>query len=216
MNKLSKKILLILGISLSISGVPKTTFCEQEFLFFFKTRYDEHTLWIGENRYGECGRSNLWQVFVPNDSLVIAKKTEMKRFNDWMWAEKLQLTLEEEKPLRLTDEDDKGCGFKDLGIRVNNPKLNEKLEDLFMRDFAQDCALQWTQATGRDGMDLPELKGLNGKLLYYYPMGLYFNYKITEAYLFPVSKLLLVFTRNPRRCVGGDTMHGFLVFRTEA
>lgn len=216
MKKLLKQMLLLLAVGLSVSATPKTTFCEQELLFFFKTRYDENTLWIGENRYGECSSSNLWQVFVPNDSAVVAKKTTMKRFNDWMWAEKLQMTMDEEKPLQLTDEDEKGCGFKDLGIRVNNPKFNKNLDDLFTRDFTHDCALQWTQATGQDGIDLPELKGLDGKLLYYHPMGLYFNYQVTKAYLFPVSKLLLVFTRNPRRCTGGDTMHGFLIFRTKS
>lgn len=212
-------LVFILGVGLHLSATPinsLTTFCEQEFLFFFKTRYHEHTLWIGENRYGECGSSNLWQVFIPNDSSIVAKRTKMKRFNDWIWAEKLQLTLEEEKPLQLIDQDDRGCGYKNLGIRVNNPKSNPKLKQLFEDNFAQDCALQWTQATGRNGIDMPKFEGFTGNLLYYYPMGLYFDYQITKAYLFPISKLLLVFTRNSRRCLGGDTMHGFLVFRTDA
>ncbi|OQA00291.1 MAG: hypothetical protein BWY71_00770 [Planctomycetes bacterium ADurb.Bin412] len=64
-------------------------------------------------------------------------------------------------------------------------------------------------------MVLPGFDGLSARLVYFYPAGLYVNYEIDRVYYFPKSRYLLIFTRQPQKAVGLDTMHGFLLFRLE-
>ncbi len=72
---------------------------------------------------------------------------------------------------------------------------------------------QWTARHGIEAIRLPQIQGVMTKLLYYYPVGLYVDYKISDAYYIPSQKLLIVFTHQPHLAAGFDSMHGFLIFR---
>ena len=65
---------------------------------------------------------------------------------------------------------------------------------------------------GKDGISLPKIEGLKTELLFSYETGLYINYEISEVHYFPNS-YILVFTHQPIKSVGGDTMHGFFIFK---
>ena len=59
---------------------------------------------------------------------------------------------------------------------------------------------------------LPKIEGIKTELLFSYETGLYINYEISEVHYFPNS-YILIFTNQPSKAVGFDTMHGFLIFR---
>ena len=51
------------------------------------------------------------------------------------------------------------------------------------------------------------------KLIYYDKCGVYKNYAIKSAYYYEQSWYLIIFTHNPEKAAGLDTMHGVLIYR---
>jgi hypothetical protein len=62
-------------------------------------------------------------------------------------------------------------------------------------------------------VQLPVFKSAQATFLYCYDSGLYVNYHIDKAVLIPGHRILIVFTKHPMQGPGGDTMHGFMIFR---
>jgi hypothetical protein len=189
----------------------RTTNCEQKFTFFFKVQYD-HTFWIGEDLYGECGQSNLIQIFLKEGKPLV-KKMELVHFEKWEWIEPVKKAMRTEKPYIFIPNSNKIIEDASTGIKIRPPKLNNRLYNQFIENFAENCARQWNNSMKENGIDTPQTWDIDLDLVYYYPDGLYFNYDIEKVCVFPESSLLLVMTKNKERCAGGDTMDGFLIFK---
>jgi len=189
----------------------RTTNCEQKFTFFFKVQYD-NTFWIGEDLYGECGQSNLIQIFL-REGKPIVKKMELAHFERWEWTEQVKKAMRIEKPYIFMPNSNKIIDDANTGIKIKPPRQNDRLYNQFIENFAKNCARQWNSAMQESGIDVPQTWNMDLDLVYYYPEGLYFNYDIEKVFVFPESSLLLVMTKNKERCAGGDTMNGFLIFK---
>ena len=57
------------------------------------------------------------------------------------------------------------------------------------------------------------IRGRRVELVYYYPGGLYINYKIDRAEWFVDSGYLLIFTRQEDNAFEGRGMNGFILVR---
>ncbi len=199
------------GTSFSATYRPVTTNCDQKFTLFFKLAYED-IFWIGEDLYGECGQSNLIQVFLGGEKTLV-KKMELAVFESWGWVEQAKKVMRTEKPILLLPSSNRKIEYAELGIRLRDPKGNEGLKKQFEKEFAENCAHQWNQKMQKSGIDEPQTWDLDLDLVYYHADGLYFNYQIEKVFVFPESNLLLVMTHHEHRCAGSDTMHGFLIYK---
>ncbi len=196
------------------SATPPTGGCTQEFRFFFKSQHDE-AFWIGENRYGECGESHLIQVFLNQQGTPHQTKfTELKEFDNWHWVETAQEKVKTEEVIAIKSYDGH-INFPITDISLTAPPPNQPLQYQRQEKYRNDCAKNWNSNMGKEGIDMPIFKGIKPELLYYYKDGIYFNYTVEEAYLFPISRYLLVFTKSEQKCSGDNTMHGFMLFKFE-
>jgi hypothetical protein len=84
---------------------------------------------------------------------------------------------------------------------------------LFEKEYALGDERSWNSKHGIQGINTPSVEGLNVRMVYYYPEGLYIDYTISKVYYFPRSGYVLVFTNQPRLASGLDTMHGFLLLK---
>lgn len=191
-----------------------TTNCEQKLTFFFKLHYD-NTFWIGEDLYGECGQSNLIQIFLTGEK-AITKKTELAQFEKWDWIEQAKKAISTETPYSLLPNANQVIDNELYGIKLRVPKYNNRLFNKFSDEFSENCAFQWNQQMKEEGIDIPQTWDMDLDLAYYHPNGLYFNYQIEKVFIFPESNYLLMMTKNSLRCAGGDTMNGFLIFKFKA
>jgi hypothetical protein len=210
---MKKNLLLMSGLALLLcaASAPRSTNCEQVYRLLFKARH-EPTFWIREDLYGECGQSNLVQVTV--EPTPTTTRLGLAKFAEWGWAEGLEGAFAAETPEELPSQGAE-ARHRHLALAVQAPPENAKLDHLFKQEFGEYCAPQFNKILGRAAIDLPRFEGARADLLYHSPGGLYFNYRLGDAYLFPDSRLLLVFTKSPLRCQGGDTAHGFLIFRLQ-
>lgn len=194
------KVLLIgmlIGFTSFVGSTP-TTNCEQKFTFFFKLQYDD-VFWIGEDLFGECGESNLIQVFFGEGKSSL-KKMPLSQFERWEWIESVKKAMRTE--VFHTQEMDKEqvIDNEDMGIKLRTPKENNRLENDFTEKFAKNCARQWNERMKIDGIVEPIAWDMELDLVYYHPDGLYFNYKIEKVFIFPESDHLLIMTKQPMRC----------------
>ncbi|TAH22542.1 MAG: hypothetical protein EAZ08_01335 [Cytophagales bacterium] len=202
---------LTLLLTSSVQYVP-TTNCDQKFTFFFKLQYDD-VFWIGEDLFGECGQSNLIQVFLRGDK-PSGKKIELDQFERWEWIDHAKKAMKTEVcyPLKLDSKQE--IDDEVLGIKLRSPKHNNRAMNQFEEEFAENCARQWNQKMKTDGIDEPIVDwDTELELAYYHADGLYFNYQIEKAFVFPESSYLLIMTKQAQRCAGGDTMDGFMIFK---
>ncbi|MCU0393184.1 MAG: hypothetical protein MUE81_18890 [Thermoflexibacter sp.] len=205
---------LIIGLLLPLGSFTNnvlTTNCDQKFTFFFKMQYDD-TFWIGEDLYGECGQSNLIQIFLSGEK-VQAKKMELAQFEKWDWIEQAKKVMRIESPFTFIPNSSQTIENDNIGIKLRKPKYNPDLLNKFSDEFVGSCAKQWNQKMGIKGIDLPQSWSWDLDLVYYHPDGLYFNYQIDKVYVFPESNFLLVMTKYDKRCAGGDTMNGFMLLK---
>jgi hypothetical protein len=191
--------------------VKITTNCEQKLTFFLKLHYN-NDFWIGEDLYGECGQSNLIQVFLAGEK-VIVKKTELAQFEKWDWIEQAKKAIRTETPYLLLPNSNQVIDNEAIGVKLRAPKYNNRLFNKFSDEFSENCATQWNQQMKEEGVDTPQTWDLDLDLAYYHPNGLYFNYQIEKVFIFPESNYLLLMTKNNLRCASGDTMNGFLIFK---
>lgn len=193
---------------------PKSNGCTQEYKFFFKNQHND-IFWIGENRYGECGESHLIQISVDEKTQQSsANITESKIFNDWEWLEKAKQTIKSEEFI-IQKAENGAIAFPAMELYISPPLNDIQLQALKNENFPNDCAKIWNKNKGKSGINLPIMKGMKTDLIYYYQDGLYFNYTIDKVYIFPLSRYLVLFTKNQNLCNGENTMHGFMIFRFE-
>ena len=188
-----------------------TTNCEQKFTFFFKQHYD-NTFWIGEDLYGECGQSNLIQIFLVGEKATV-KKTELAVFEKWDWIEQAKKAIRIESPYMLSPNTNQVIDNELYGVKLRAPKYNSRLLNKFSDEFSENCAYHWNQQMKEGGIDIPQTWDMELDLIHFHPHGLYFNYQIEKVFIFPESNYLLVMTKNNIRCISGDTTNGFLIFK---
>ena len=177
-----------------------STFCEQTFHFFFLSK-GSPTFWIGENLSGECQISYLYNISI-RDSIVSVSKSELKEYNKWDELKNISGFFRKYKEL---DDND---------LVITPPQFDPGLRDAFNNHVYEGGSngYTWNKKHGLDGIILPTVENLKSELLFYYHFGLYINYKIASVHYFPDARLILIFTEQPLRAVGMDTMHGFLIF----
>jgi hypothetical protein len=201
----------ILMMFSSFARDTRTTNCDQKFTFFFKLQYD-NVFWIGEDLFGECGESNLIQIFLGNEKPLV-KKMPLSQFERWEWVEPIRKAMRTEIAYTLEVGSKQVIDDESRGIKLRTPKTNNRLMNQFMEEFAENCAKQWNQKMKADGIDEPQAWDMELDLVYYHPDGLYFNYQMEKVFVFPESNHLLIITKQAQRCAGGDTMDGFMIFK---
>jgi hypothetical protein len=208
-----KKTVIILALvfsiagfySLSNGGSPKyfSTYCEQTFKLFFLTK-GHKTFWIGENLSGECQTSTLLNISIFDSNSTLTK-TSMKNYNSWNEILIMSDAFETyEAPIA-----------NNLG--VSEPLFDSTLAKSFSFYLLEggDNAIKWNAINGENGIVLPIVENFEFNLLFYYDAGLYINYIISDVQYFPDADLAIVFTEQPVRAIGMDTMHGFLIFHAK-
>jgi hypothetical protein len=196
---------------ISPSEMRSSTNCEQTFKLLGLNWRASKVLWIGEDLSGECHSSRILQVIL-SDSGNTTINTHLKTLHDWEW---LTHGLQTEVPMVFTHHDDSWVS-PDVDLEIQGPRADSTL----LRSFQQHIlsggsnGYTWNRDHRLSGITKPEIKGVQMELRYYYPYGLYVGYTISDVYFFPEGGLLLVFTNHRTRAVGNDTMHGFLIFKT--
>lgn len=188
-----------------------TTNCHQTFRFFFLSQ-GSPTFWIGEDVSGECNYSRLLHISI-NNSLASEAISELAEYNSWGNIPGLNslFRIYDEHPLEL-----KNKIWENKELKIEPPQYDSILSEEFNEHIRQggSNAVTWNKLKGSQGMKLPTIEGIKTKLIFSYKIGLYINYEISEVHYFP-NRYLLVFTHQPQKAVGLDTMHGFLIFKIE-
>ena len=213
--KYIKYVIVVFSFSfLSFSPVENvskvfTTNCHQTFHFFFLSQ-ESPTFWIGEDLSGECNYSRLINIST-NDSIISFSQSELKEYNNWGVIPELNslIRIYDEQPLELNDN-----VWENKDLKIEPPDYDSLLAGEFIEHLCEggSNAYSWFKVKGKDGIKLPEIEGINTKFLFSYRTGLYINYEISEVHYFPNS-YILVFTHQPIKAVGLDTMHGFFIFK---
>jgi len=205
-----QRVFAIALVFAEVTNSHATTFCEQEIFLLFKSKGKTCTFWLGENVFGECQYSHIIQILISQH--VITTFLKLEKVNDWEKIKQGLSSFSQEQPIQLTNE--KGVFFIDYpGKNVIEPKRNDELAELFREHISNGGSngKSWNEHMGIDGICLPQCNGLQAKLVYFYPAGLYVNYRISKVYHFKSSRYLLILTTNPMTANGFDTMHGFLI-----
>ncbi|MCS6967173.1 MAG: hypothetical protein RMJ44_02060 [Cytophagales bacterium] len=190
--------------------------CEQEYRLLFKEK-ETDAFWIAEDLYGECSQSNLIQVDLSH-AVPVQRVTPLREFGKWNVLESTLSTAIDIAPHTQILPQNGILHIEQIGVKLRTPERNPVLEDIYKRDFHEECAKQWNEAMKEQGINLPLVSGLHKitpKLLYASPNGLYFNYQIERAHYFPEGRLIIIFTKNNFfRCSSEVvTMHGFMILR---
>lgn len=203
------RIIALLLVSIAITYTPmafSTTNCEQTFTFFGATsdgfNYNKITFWVGEDVSGECLWSHLIQVTILDTTFIV-------KYAEWDWLKQEfnnfgGLPFEKLRSKEGIWSDSAGS------FRISAPAPDSvEIRKIYQSSYEA----QWTARHGMDTIKLPQIQEVLTKLVYYYPVGLYVDYKISDAYYIPSQKLLIIFTHQPHLAAGFDSMHGFLIFR---
>jgi hypothetical protein len=210
------KIAFVLISFLCFSSIESSvkvysTNCHQTFHFFFLSE-GSPTFWIGEDLGGECNYSNLLHIGV-NNSTVSFSQSRLEKLNSWGNIPKLKSLFRvcDEHPSELKDK-----VWENKDLKIIPPEYDSLLAEEFSEHIRHggSNAYSWINLKGDDGIVLPKIEGIKTDLIFSYKTGLYINYEISEVHYFPNS-YILVFTHQPRKAVGLDTMHGFLIFKIE-
>jgi hypothetical protein len=199
---------------LVLACTQAATFCEQELFFLVKPAGPTDCYWIGESVGGECGFDQIVGVFVRSDGAE-ASVISLKRETDWRDVRAFVSGIEAEQFLTL--QNDEGVfSHADPAIVVSAPASNPELLDAFSQlESSGGSCEDWNNSRGADGLVQPGFEGCTPTLVYYYPKGLYIDYRIAAVHYFAASRSMLIITEQPRRAVGLDTMHGFMIFRVD-
>jgi hypothetical protein len=204
------KILIALSFLSLTNLINAATLGEQEFGLVGKTG---NCIFISEDIGGEYHLSRFLTLVIGGNGFSLGK-IELEKYKQWDWVEdwKENLRLEDFSRIRKTESEFQ-IGEKQ---HVQAPAGNDKLLEEFKAHLRKGGSngVSWNKKMGKAGMIPPVCKGFDVKNTYYYPGGLYVNYEIAKAFCFERSGVVLLFTENPERSVGLDTMHGFIVLQT--
>jgi hypothetical protein len=213
--KYLKYLLVIISFSfLNFSPIENsskilTTNCHQTFHFFFLSK-GSPTFWIGEDLSGECESSRLLNIGISGSTASISQ-TELKEYKNWGNIPELSSLFRkfEEQPLELNNKI-----WENNDLKISPPDYDSLLAEEFSEHIRRcgSNADSWLKIKGNDGIILPKIEGIKTEFLFSYKTGLYINYDISEVHYFP-NAFLIVFTNQPQKAVGLDTMHGFLIFK---
>ena len=187
-----------------------TSNCTQTFHFFFLSRGEYPVFWIGEDVSGDCDYSQLLNIAIK-DSTISFVKSGLLEYNNWGCIPELKSLFNKYDEEIFTK---KNNTWQLKGIKISPPKYDSILTEEFYEHIRKggSDASSWIKEKGNKGIILPGIEGIKTELLFYYKIGLYINYDISEAY-YLAQNYILVFTHQPIKAVGMDTMHGFLIFR---
>jgi hypothetical protein len=205
-------ILLGIGIMFSMSvSVLAATNGVQTFDLLFKSG---DVLWIGEDIGGEYELSVLHQVVVRDDG-VAAGQSELKTYRQWAPIAALDTYVRTDLVIRLESLSDGRWGHSDLTWTLRPPDEDKTLTESFIAHVQAggSNAESFYAAKQAPAKQPPLFRGADAEPLYFSDRGLFFNYTIDSSYIFFRSGLVLVFTHQPAKAVGLDTMHGFIVMR---
>jgi len=184
---------------------------EQDFHFFGKSG---DTIWITEDIAGEYQLSILHQFIVSGDEVVHGVSTANK-YAQWQPLTKLTQMLDREEVVTIGLKQDGSHGNAERNWTVSAPPEDPNFVEAFNRhiEAGGSNARTWAQANPSRTVQVPQFENARAQLLYSYGRGLYMNYRIDWACYLPQSKLLVLFTYQPLKAVGLDTMHGFMILR---
>jgi hypothetical protein len=196
----------------AINNVHSTSYCEQDIFLLTKPTGTIASFWIGESVSGECNYDQIIQIFVDQDS-INKSIISLKGNSDWQKIQELLKSIESEEPKTLENNSDVFF-IKYPGISILKPKHNAVLAKEFSKyEAVGKNVIDWNKSNKERGIIFPKFNGINSTLIYYYPKGLYINYNISRIHYFPKSQYLLIIIDQPRKAVGFDTMHGFMIFK---
>ncbi|MBE0534359.1 MAG: hypothetical protein IH624_01730 [Phycisphaerae bacterium] len=202
-------IAAVFGMSL---GAAASTSCDQKFTFLGLTRGSQPILWVAEELGGECLSTQLVQVILDDPNAVTVSTEIPSRQVTWLKDAMKQFATEAARPL----DDVQGLWMaRGATWYVKPPNPRSDLSLAFSAHVAGGGSngISWNKERGLKGVVAPEVGNAGARLIYSYPAGLYFNYTISQAYFFPRSGHLVVFTHQKLLAVGLDTMHGFMVLK---
>lgn len=171
-------------------------------------------IFISEDIGGEYQQSRFLTLIIGENGFSLGE-LELEKYKQWGWLEnwKENLRLEDFSRIRKTES-----GFQ-IGENqhIKAPAGDDKLLGEFKEHIRKGGSNgeSWNKKMGEAGIIPPVCEGLDVKDAYYYPSGLYINYEIVKAFRFERSGIVLLFTENPEKAVGLDTMHGFIVLKTD-
>ncbi|UCF17062.1 MAG: hypothetical protein JSW59_06285 [Phycisphaerales bacterium] len=194
-------------------GILASSNCRQSFTFLARTRGSNPVFWIAEDIGGQCSRSHLHQIICTGSRATLTS-SDLELQDDWDWLRRDLGRFMTEEPLKLVRN---GRVWKPRQARwlVEPPGPRKDIMAKFDRHIQEggSNARTWNGRQNHNGILIPELHNITAQMVYYYPGGLYIDYDICDAYYFPKSGYILVFTRQRKAAVGFDTMHGFLLLR---
>lgn len=197
----------LLGFCVSflvVSGsVSASTNCTQTFKLLRFDGNDTFSIVFQEIIDGECLSFDTYTLKCsPADTIlepiVRGESSEMDSYF-------LDSTIE------ITETDGK-FSLPDNG-QFSAPTVDSALLRIYENTAASHHAQVWYQYCETNCLEEPEFDGVVAQRLYYHPRGLYINYKIKSAFYDISTRLLLIFTDQPRMASGFDTMHGVLLYR---
>ena len=201
-------------VVLLIPAVWASTNGEQAFELLGKAG---SVVWVAEDIGGEYCLSRLHQIVIEPNS-VSAGASELKQYKDWQPARDLMGRLALEKALPLERLEDGRLADPSGKLTIAAPAPDSNLLARFHEHIAAggSNALTWAAAMGQSPLQPPRVNNSPAKVLYPLPGGLYLNYALDRGWHFPRSGLVLLFTHQPTRAVGLDTMHGILLLSVPA
>ena len=185
-----------------------STLCDQEFEFVGVTisNSDVATINIIEHVGGQCQYSKLIQIAVKGSSVSIVESN----FKEYRKTGQFVKLFGSFTQLPFVSRGKVSGGEADiltLGFAIIEP---EPYSIMLAKSFSHGIRLRPAP------VQLPVFKSAQAKPLYSYDSGLYVNYYIDKAILIPGHHIFIVFTKNPMQGPGGDTMHGFMIFRVRS
>lgn len=204
---------ILAAISLACT-ISAATLCEQEFTVYGKTRGDHSLLFWQEYLTGECQQHSAHIICLFDTSSVVLK-SEYGRPEEWIPEITANLPMEEAVDLTVDDS----CIIED-SIIISPPPFDSTFRKRYAElvnsgesGFGQQWnRFTWTRDGGAD-IDYPVFSGAETKCVYAQGRGLYKNYGLQRAVYFPESRYVVLITDQPITAVGGDSLHGLLVFK---
>jgi hypothetical protein len=197
--------------------LPAATLCDQSFILFAFSRASsaqlgQGTFLIGEDIGGECYQSYLIWISITDDH--VSSSWNRVSYGEWGWLKEALKYLPKEEPKELVEKE--GVWYYSTAFfRVTPPPPDTTLLNSFDSSRYDGSEAKWIGNHDSGGVSMPIFEDVKCELIYYHIGGLYIGYRFSKVYYFPHSKYLLIFTHQPRLATGLDTMHGFLLFKTQ-
>ncbi|MCP4570655.1 MAG: hypothetical protein GY841_23980 [FCB group bacterium] len=206
-----RKFAAIFVICLLSTGALASSMCNQVFTVYGKTKGEHSILFWDVYIGGDCYHWYTHALFLGYEQPHIMMDGHDFGGKDWI-------------PQILTDlpvEPSFTIGETEGLYRINQtayftpPEHDSTFMDKYSRlgnDGPAD-ARHWYNECPVNCSDYPVFYGAESELIYSYDKGLYKNYGFSQVIYFPESKYLVLVTDQPATAVGGDNMHGLMVYK---